>query len=102
MDNKSYLKLSESSIRKVPLCTYDEFIFIVNGKEFKTSRIISDLLSPKICKLHLCDPTISQYSISTKYQGDFSLILNLTSFEKQEYSVDDFFFHKRDSRNSWK
>lgn len=94
MDNKSYLKLSESSIRKVPLCTYDEFIFIVNGKEFKTSRIISDLLSPKICKLHLNDPTISQYIINTKHQGDFSQILRLVNFERQDFSYDDIHFIK--------
>lgn len=69
MDDKSFIQLSASRVKDLPFQTYDEFIFIVNGKEFKTTRIISDLISPKICQLHLNDPTISQYTMKTKHKG---------------------------------
>lgn len=66
----------------VPLQTYDkDFSFIVNGKEIKTSRLLSDLLSPIICKIHLNDPTIDTFTINTNQNGDFSHFLQLANFE---------------------
>ena len=67
------LQLKTSSILNVPLQSYfDDFSFIVNGKEYKTSRLISDLLSPKICEIHANDPTFDIFTIKTQQKGDFS------------------------------
>ena len=84
MEQNSDIQLSYSCIMNVPLQTYNnDFTFIVNGKEFQTSRIISDLLSPKICKIHMIDPTIDTLCIKTSQQGHFSYILDLVSFTKK-------------------
>lgn len=80
----SQIELKTSSILTVPLQTYNEdFTFIVNGTEFKTKRLIADLLSPKICQIHSNDPTIYTFAINTSQNGDFSRILNLSNFNKQ-------------------
>lgn len=92
MSEKSYLKLNQSSILNVPFQMYDEFLFIVNGKEFKTTRLISDLLSPKICKIHINDPTINQFIINTTQEGDFNHILKLVNFEKNEVNQNEIEF----------
>ena len=85
MSDKNQIKLKETSIRQIPLNLYqNDFTFIVNGKEFPTSRIIADLLSPNICKLHTSDPTINHFIINTKESGDFSNILNLINFNVNE------------------
>lgn len=55
---------------------------MVNGKTFKTSRLVSDLLSPVICSIHSSDPTIDTFTINTRHQGNFSLILNLSHFNQ--------------------
>ena len=54
----------------------------MNGKLFKTSRIVADLLSPKIAQMHFNDPTSCEYSIQTNENGDFQKILNLINFER--------------------
>lgn len=64
------IQLKTSSIMKVPLRTYNEdFKFIVNGEEIKTSRIISDLLSPKISQIHFVDSAIDTFTINTTNKG---------------------------------
>lgn len=81
MIKSSKIQLLPLNIKNVPIHTYnDDFTFIVNGEEFKTNRLISDLISPKICKIHLNDPTFSQFIIDTHYHGNFSHILNLINF----------------------
>lgn len=90
MSQTKQVRLNTSSILSVPLQTYEkDFSFIVNGKEFKTSRFISDLLSPIICRLHLNDPTIDSFIINTENQGDFSHILNLHNFEPATFSASE-------------
>lgn len=82
MEEISKLHLSSNCIIKFPLQAYcNDFTFIVNGEEYKTSRIISDLLSPKICQIHSIDPTFNQIFINTEKKGDFSLILKLINFK---------------------
>lgn len=77
------LELSTSCILNVPIHSYqNDFTFLVNGKEFKTSRLISDLLSPHICHIHTSDPTFDTFTINTHESGDFSFILNLVRFDK--------------------
>ncbi len=82
MSLDSQIKLKQSSILSVPINNYEkDFTFIVNGVEFKTSRLQAELLSTKISEIHVIDPTIDRFTINTHYQGDFSNILNLIDFE---------------------
>ena len=82
MSKTRLASLNPTSILAVPLQAYgDDFTFIVNGNEFKTSCLISDLLSPIICQHHTSDPTFDTFVINTKKRGDFSHILNLVNFE---------------------
>ena len=77
------ITLQEKSILNVPLQLYQkDFIFVVNGKEFYTTKTIADLLSRKISNLHINDPTIDQIKINTKEKGDFTYFLNLIYFNK--------------------
>lgn len=79
----SKVQLQASSILNVPVKTYnDEFLFIVNGSKIKTNRLIADLLSPRLCKIHSSDPTLSTFTINTKYDGNFSNIIDLVSFNE--------------------
>ncbi|KAK8849360.1 hypothetical protein M9Y10_018759, partial [Tritrichomonas musculus] len=79
------IQLKATSILNVPLQLYEEdFSFVVNGEEFKTSRIISDLLSPKICQLRMNDPTLNMYVINTSEQGNFSNVLKLVNFDQND------------------
>lgn len=82
---RNRIQLLTNCILNVPFQMYDnDFTFIVNGNEFKTNKIISDLLSPKICNLHQIDPTFDTFVINTKYNGYFSFFLNLINFNQQE------------------
>ena len=83
MSLESKLQLSTSSILKVPLSNYfKDFSFIVNGKEFKTNRFISNILSPIICKIHSSDQTFDIFPIKTHHKGDFNYILKLINFKE--------------------
>lgn len=77
------MQLKTTSILNVPLKTYlNDFTFIVNHVEYKTSRLVSDLLSPKICQIHSNDPTYDTITINTPHKGDFSNIIKLVNFEE--------------------
>ena len=90
---RNQIKLKDSSILNVPLFKFDkDFTFIVNDQAYKTSRIIADLLSPKICQIHMTDPTIDSFTINTKEPGDFSHILNLVNFNTNYIPDKDFQF----------
>ena len=81
---KNSIKFQISSILHIQLHNYNqEFTFIVNNEIFHTTRVIADLLSPKISRYHFSDPTNSEYIITTKSQGNFKTILNLLNFEDQ-------------------
>ena len=82
MNEECVIQLQTDCILNVPLLIYGEFTFIVNGKEFKTSRLISDLLSPTISQIHKVDPSVNKFEIKTNYEGDFSYILNLVGFNQ--------------------
>ncbi|KAK8880688.1 hypothetical protein M9Y10_003372 [Tritrichomonas musculus] len=75
------MRLKTSSIAGIPFQSYDDFTFIVNGAKFKTTRIVSDLLSQKICMLHQFDPTFDEITIDTNEKGDFSQFLKLINFK---------------------
>lgn len=87
------MQLKTSCILNIPFQTYiNDFSFFVNGEEFKTSRIVSDILSPKICKIHLNDPTFSEFTINTQHQGHFSHILNLIKFNQSNFPEEELLF----------
>lgn len=91
MSSKSYIQLKTTSISNVPIQTYGNFTFIVNGEEFQTSRLISDLISPLICHIHAVDPAVYQFYFNTKNKGDFTTILNLVTFKRNEISYEEIF-----------
>ena len=92
---KQSLILQASSILHIPLDKYDkEFTFIVNGQLFQTSRLVADLLSTKISRYHLTDPTVNEITINTKTKGNFQLFLNLQQFNEEKLSFSDFIFLK--------
>lgn len=89
MSEENKIQLLPSRIINVPLQEYENnFTFIVNGRKFKTSRIIADILSPKICHNHLIDELLDEFVINTRYEGDFSHILQLIDF-KENNIIDD-------------
>ena len=84
------MQLQSSSLFDIPFDTYEKnFTFMVNGEKIQTSRIISDLLSPVICKNHLNDPTSNTFVINTHEKGDFSHILELVNFNYQNFSENE-------------
>lgn len=93
MNQENTIQLESSSILKVPLESYyRDFTFIVNGEEFKTSRIISDILSPKISQMHSIDPTIDTFKIDTQARGDFQTILSLIDFKESSINENEITF----------
>lgn len=86
----SKIQLNSSAISSVPFQNYDkDFVFVVNGDEFKTNKNVSDLLSKKICQIHTIDPTFDRFTINTTQKGDFSTILNLINFQQNSLSEED-------------
>ena len=73
------------NIKEIPFNSYpNDFTFIVNGKEYVTNRLVADIISPTIRKLHLTDETIQTFTINTteiSQECDFTSILSLISFE---------------------
>lgn len=93
MQNTTKMQLNTSTIMNLPIHNYnDEFTFIVNGEAFQTTCLISDLLSPNICKIHSVDPTLCQFIINTKEKGHFSYILNLIKFDPIEFPLNEISF----------
>ena len=87
------VQLKTTAILDIPLRTYDnDFTFIVNGNEYETSRIISDLLSPNIRQIHQIDLTISTFTINTTSRGDFNHVLELATFSTQSIPSDEISF----------
>lgn len=84
------IQLGTETIMNLPLQKYkEEFTFIVNGKHFKTNRLIADLLSPNICKFHSTDAANDTFTINTKAKGDFSHVIDLIKFEQIDIPMDE-------------
>lgn len=63
----SNFSISPDSLKNIPFQMYDkDFTFIVNGKRYKTNRIIADTLSPLLQQLHYTDKSIDEFIINTK------------------------------------
>ena len=85
---KTQIQLKTDRIRKIPLQNYEkDFTFIVNHQEYKTSKLISQFLSPVICEMNLNDATNNNIEIETKNEGNFEKILDLINFE--QISIED-------------
>lgn len=79
--NLNQIKLNEKIMKVLSFDSYEKnFVFIVNNEQFKTSRIIADILSPKINKLHLTHPSVNECVVNTKNHGNFSYYLQLINF----------------------
>lgn len=75
------IKLKQESMFDLSFENYEKnFIFVVNNKKFSTSRIIADILSPKINNLHLTEPSANKFTITTQIPGNFSCFLQLINF----------------------
>lgn len=95
MAQRNTIQLKIASILEVPINSYaEEFTFVVNGQEFRTSRLLSDLLSSKICRIHIVDPTFDRMVINTKSKGDFSIFLNLSKFNEEKVEERSILFYK--------
>lgn len=95
MAQRNTIQLKIASILEVPIDSYaEEFTFVVNGQEFRTSRLLSDLLSSKICRIHIVDPTFDRMVINTKSKGDFSIFLNLSKFNEEKVEERSILFYR--------
>lgn len=93
MSSENYIKLKKSIIQDIRFDLYPkDFSFLVNGYEYRTSRFVADILSPKIRQMHLIDATLDQFIITTQEQGDFSHFLDLIKFNRTSLSADDINF----------
>ena len=91
--NTASIKLKTESIMFIPIDTYDQnFTFIVNGEEYHSSRLVADLLSEKISKLHFTDPTNDKIYINTHTKSDFNHFLSLRNFKANQITSDDIKF----------
>lgn len=58
--------LNFNSLKSLPFQNYNkDFTFIVDGKRYQTARIVADILSPKVRKLHFIDSSITEFNIET-------------------------------------
>lgn len=86
MSQNNQIRLRKSCVLGIPIQSFEkDFSFIVNGKEFRTNRLVADLLSPNICQIHQIDPTSNIFEFNTKNNGDFSNILSLINFKPNDF-----------------
>lgn len=79
MNQTNRVQLDPSSFLQVLIqnyCKDKDFLFIINGKEFPTNLILS--------QIHSIDPILDTFIINTKFQSDFSRILQLYNFNPQK------------------
>lgn len=84
------IQLQVSCVSNIPLQNYiKDFTFIVNDEKFETNIFIAHMLSPIISKMYLIDPTINEFTITTKEHGNFQKILDLVNFNINEISENE-------------
>lgn len=98
----SSISLNIEKLKDIPFNKYPkDFTFVVDGKRYQAPRIVADILSQKIRKLHCVDESINEFYINTKntninlpLHGEkiqdnsedyFEDFLNLCQFENKEY-----------------
>ena len=85
MEQEDYqFSISFNNIKSIPFDKYEKnFTFIVNGKEYETSRFVADILSPIVREYHFIDESMNSISIDTSsntrdYFQDFLNLVNFT------------------------
>ena len=82
--------LNPDNIKHISFDSFEnDFIFIVNGKSYRTNRFVADLISPKISNLHKIDGSISSFEITTGVNGDFNKILEYAKMKEIELETDE-------------
>lgn len=84
--------LCQTNFKDIPFDKYQkDFSFIVDGKKHFTSRIIADILSPKIRNLHYTDESIDEFYINTDKSSSemvgedyFEEFLQLCTFDNKK------------------
>ena len=93
MSEITTFQLQTSAILDVPICNYTkDFTFIVNDEEFQTTKVLADLLSPKISQMHRNDPTFNSYRINTSNKGHFEHFLQLANFSQETIPKEELAF----------
>lgn len=65
--SKNEFSLNQQNFNDIPFEKYNQdFTFIVNGKEYQTSRVVADILSPYIRQLHFSDESTNEFTINTQ------------------------------------
>lgn len=81
VSEKIQIQLQINAMSEIPFYIYqDDFTFIVNNQEIKTNKIIANLLSPKICKNHITDPTLDTFIYPSTFQFHYSIDSRSRSF----------------------
>lgn len=92
-----------NNLKTIPFDKYEKrFTFIKNGKRYETSRIVADILSPIIRRMHFIDESLHEFSFTikeTKSEEDYFLsFLKLASFnnikidyEQQKHFMEYFY-----------
>ena len=79
--------LSFSNLKDIPFDKYEKnFKFIVNSKEYETSRFVADLISPIVREYHFTDETMNSLTIETTQSASekvdyFKNFLSLVDFK---------------------
>lgn len=89
---KHDLTLSIKSFQYIPYNKYKkDFTFIVNKNRYPTPRIIADILSPKVKRLHFIDESINEFAFTTEEkfkEGHFSDFLKLAYLLPQKIDAE--------------
>lgn len=95
--------LDISNLITIPFDKYEKsFTFIMNGKRYQTSRIVADILSPTVRRMHFMDEPSQEFSFIIKESKSeeeyFISFLNLASFsnikidyEQQKHFMEYFY-----------
>ena len=77
-----------------PLMFPDNFTFILDGSKVKCNKIIADIISPAVARIHHEDQSVSEFRVNYQdYDGDMSLLLSITKngfIDVCSDKVDDF------------
>lgn len=83
--------LSIDNIKNIPFQKYENnFTFIVDGKKYKSNRLIADLLSPTIRNYHFSDQLINEFTIDTSYFKDITKIPNENNYFEEFLTLSSF------------
>lgn len=89
---KHDLTLSIKSFQYIPYNKYKkDFTFIVNKNRYPIPRIIADILSPKVKRLHFIDESINEFAFTTEgkfKEGHFSDFLKLAYLLPQKIDAE--------------